>query len=88
MKSRNINFSLSALAELQEWNKTAPKLAGKIIELLAECAKTPFDGKGKPEGLKGDYKGYWSRRINDEHRLIYRVDDDFVYVASCKGHYD
>lgn len=87
MKSRNTNFSPLALEELQEWIKTAPKLAGKITELLAECARTPFEGKGKPEPLKGDYRGYWSRRINDEHRLIYKIDDDFVYVIACKGHY-
>ena len=88
MKSRSINFSVSALEDLQFLIKTAPRLATKITELLEECVRNPFVGKGKPEPLKGDLNGYRSRRINDEHRLVYRVDDNFVYVFSCKGHYD
>jgi toxin YoeB len=88
MKSRSINFSLDFLSDYSEWARVAPKLVIKISELLEECAKTPFVGKGKPEPLKGDLKGYWSRRINDEHRLIYKVDDNYVYAISCKGHYD
>ena len=88
MKSRSVNFSVDALEHLKFFIKTAPRLATKITEFLEECARTPFEGKGKPEPLKGNYSGYWSRRINEEHRLIYRVDDQFVYVLSCRGHYD
>jgi toxin YoeB len=88
MKSRETIFSQSAFGELKDWIKTSPKVATKILELLEECGRTPFDGKGKPEPLKGNYKGYWSRRITEEDRLVYRVDDNNVYVAACKGHYE
>lgn len=50
--------------------------------------RTPFDGKGKPEPLKHQYKGYWSRRINQEHRLVYKATDDEIVVISCEGHYE
>jgi toxin YoeB len=49
--------------------------------------KSPFEGIGKPEALKGNLKGYWSRRINDEHRLIYKVEKDKIIIVSCKDHY-
>ena len=55
---------------------------------MTETAKNPFDGIGKPEPpLKGDLKGYWSRRINDEHRLVYKVTDEQIIVVACKYHY-
>jgi toxin YoeB len=53
--------------------KNNSKLAARILRLIAESGRTPFEGTGKPEPLKGDYQGCWSRRIDDEHRLIYRV---------------
>ena len=84
---RNIEFESKAFKELSDWLQHDVKLAKKIIELLDECTRTPFEGKGKPEGLKGNLKGFWSRRINQEHRLIYRVTDEIIYVLSCYGHY-
>jgi toxin YoeB len=59
----------------------------KINKLLLETARTPFTGTGKPEALKHDLKGYWSRRINDEHRLVYRVEATFIKIIACKLHY-
>ena len=56
--------------------------------LVADIMEHPFEGIGKPEALKGDLTGYWSRRINDKHRLIYKVEDEFVIIISCYGHYD
>ncbi|RYC70855.1 Txe/YoeB family addiction module toxin [Spirosoma sordidisoli] len=86
---RDITFSLKALGDLQSWMTENPKIAQKIAEFAEECARTPFDGKGKPEPLKhGIYKTYWSRRLETGHRFIYKVDDSAVYIASCKGHYD
>jgi toxin YoeB len=86
--ARRIDFSSQAFAEFSEWHREDKKVAQKIRELLTECARTPFEGKGKPEPLKGNYAGYWSRRITQEHRLIYRVNDERVEVASCYGHYE
>lgn len=54
---------------------------------MENVSRTPFRGLGKPEPLKNDLSGYWSRRINDRHRLIYRVDSDNIYVISCRYHY-
>ena len=84
---RQIKFEAAALDELEEWVKVHPKTASKILDLLQEICKTPFEGKGKPEPLKHKFKGLWSRRINEEHRLIYEVTASFINVLSCKGHY-
>jgi toxin YoeB len=64
------------------------QLLKKINELLKDTLRSPFDGIGKPEPLKRNLSGYWSRRINDEHRLVYKVTADFLIIASCKGHYE
>ena len=58
----------------------------RILELLRDIRRDPFNGIGKPEGLKHELKGQWSRRINQEHRLIYRVFDDEIIVTSCRDH--
>jgi toxin YoeB len=60
----------------------------KTNELLKDTVRSPFEGIGKPELLKRNLSGYWSRRINDEHRLIYKVTSDFLIIASYKGHYE
>ncbi|MFZ1526491.1 MAG: Txe/YoeB family addiction module toxin [Saprospiraceae bacterium] len=54
---------------------------------MHSCRKSPFDGLGKPEPLKHHLKGYWSRRINDEHRLVYKVEDEKITIVSCRDHY-
>jgi toxin YoeB len=59
----------------------------KILRLIEECKRAPFKGIGKPEALKGDFKGYWSRRLNDTDRLIYKVDEENIFIASILGHY-
>lgn len=63
------------------------KLAGKLWELVLNIMETHYEGLGKPEGLKGDLQGWWSRRIDQEHRLVYRVKDGTIEIASCYGHY-
>ena len=70
------------------WQKTNKKTLAKINDLLKDIARNPFSGIGKPEPLKYKYKGFWSRKIDDEHRLIYRVKDDEIQIAKCRFHYD
>ncbi|MDD2198772.1 MAG: Txe/YoeB family addiction module toxin [Bacteroidales bacterium] len=70
------------------WQKNNTKYVKKINELLKDISRQPFTGKGKPEPLKFQYSGYWSRRIDAEHRLIYKVKDDEIHIAKCRFHYD
>lgn len=70
------------------WQKTDKKKLKRINELLKDISRTPFHGIGKPEPLKYKYSGFWSRRIDDEHRLIYQAKDDEILIAKCRHHYD
>ena len=70
------------------WQETDKKMARRINELLKEISRNPFSGTGKPEPLKYKYKGFWSRRINEEHRLIYQVRENEVLIVKCRFHYD
>ena len=83
---RIIAFQQNAFEQYNEWAKTDKKLFERLHRMISETAKNPFDGIGKPEPLKADLKGYWSRRINDEHRLVYKVTEEHIIVA-CKYHY-
>ncbi len=69
------------------WQQTDRKLLEKINELIKECQRTPFEGNGKPEPLRGNLSGWWSRRINHEHRLVYRVKENTLYILQCRKHY-
>lgn len=69
------------------WQQENPKLVDEINRLLEECRRDPFRGTGKPEPLKGDLTGYWSRRITKEHRLVYLPADNGTYVVACRYHY-
>ncbi|GAB2791373.1 toxin YoeB [Hymenobacter luteus] len=80
-------FSFKAWEQYQYWHSQDPTLYAKITALLEECRRTPHKGTGKPEPLKGDLRGWWSRRINHEHRLVYKVEGGNVYVAQCRYHY-
>ena len=70
------------------WQKTNKKLVKSISDLLKDISRTPFTGIGKPEPLKYKYKGFWSQRIDAEHRLIYQVKDNRILIAKCRFHYD
>jgi toxin YoeB len=70
------------------WQKANRKYVKKINDLLKDISRTPFSGLGKPEPLKHKYKGFWLRRIDGEHRLIYAVRDDEILIAKCRFHYD
>lgn len=84
---RIIQFSQTALDEMNRFKPGNQQLVFKILDLIADIQKTPFTGLGKPEALKKDLQGYWSRRINDEHRLIYKVTDTTIEIYKCFGHY-
>ncbi|TAF26373.1 MAG: Txe/YoeB family addiction module toxin [Runella slithyformis] len=85
---RNISIRPEAWEELKFWIEEKPKVALRIHRILNECCRTPFEGIGKPEPLKGNFKNKWSRRIDDEHRLVYEVTDTEITVFSLRGHYE
>ncbi|WP_019504340.1 Txe/YoeB family addiction module toxin [Pleurocapsa sp. PCC 7319] len=85
--SRKIVFESSAFADFNDWVKLDQKIHRKIIELIKDIDRHPFQGLGKPEALKHDLSGYWSRRINREHRLVYKVTNDEIIILTCKYHY-
>ncbi len=82
-----IVFLPKAWQDLAWWIQNDIKSVKKIYKLLDSCAKTPFDGIGQPEPLKANYSGYWSRRVNLEHRIVYKVEDKRIVVFSLYGHY-
>ena len=70
------------------WQDTDRKVLRRINDLIKECLKNPFKGIGKPEPLKGNYAGCWSRRITDEHRLVYIIKEKRLHILQCRFHYD
>jgi toxin YoeB len=84
---RIVAFHQEAFEQYSDWAKIDKKLFARLQRLITETAKNPFDGIGKPEPLKADFKGYWSRRIDDEHRLVYKVTDEQIIIVACKYHY-
>jgi toxin YoeB len=84
---RQVKFDKVAYQDYIEWTKSNEKIALKIKELIKDIQLSPFKGIGKPEPLRHEWQGYWSRRITDEHRLVYKITDNEIIVASCKFHY-
>jgi len=80
-------FSDQAWEDYQFWVENDRKLMRKINELLRDIERNGHCGIGKPEALKHDLEGYWSRRVTDEHRLVYSIEGDAIYVAKCRKHY-
>jgi len=80
-------FSDHAWEDYIYWQKTDKKILRRINTLIEETKRSPFEGIGKPEPLKHALSGYWSRRINDEHRFIYKVSDDAMLIAQLRYHY-
>ena len=83
----NKMFSDTAWKHYWCWQSEDKKILNKINELIRDIERNGNEGLGKPQPLKHELSGYWSRRITDVHRLIYSIDDDNIYIASCKGHY-
>ena len=69
------------------WQKTDKKMLSRINELIKQCTRIPFEGIGKPEPLRGNLTGWWSRRVNEEHRLVYRLENDQLFILQCRRHY-
>jgi toxin YoeB len=80
-------FSDIAWRHYLYWQSEDKKILKKINKLLRDIERNGNEGLGKPEPLKNELSGYWSRRITNVHRLIYSIDSDNIYIASCKGHY-
>ena len=80
-------FSEQAWEDYLHWQQTDKKLVRRINDLIKEITRTPHSGAGKPEPLKHALSGYWSRRINEEHRIVYKVADDSVLIAQLRYHY-
>lgn len=82
-----MEFDPSAFEDLAWWIKQDRKKALRLVELLKEVQRTPFEGTGNPELLKHELGGCWSRRIDQEHRLVYEVKEDKIRVLACRYHY-
>ena len=83
-----ILFTEHAWEEYIYWQTQDKRTLRRINQLLRDIQRDPFDGIGKPEPLRGELSGFWSRRIDETNRIVYRVKDDIVELLQCKGHYD
>ena len=83
----NLFVTEQAEGDIAYWNKTDKAKSEKILELIANAMETPFSGLGKPEPLRYDMQGCWSRRIDREHRLVYMVEGDSLTILACRYHY-
>jgi toxin YoeB len=82
-----LRWDESAWADYQWWQAQDRRTVRRINALLADAARNGNEGIGKPEALKHGFQGYWSRRISEEHRLVYKIVDDEIRIASCRCHY-
>jgi toxin YoeB len=83
-----IIFTNNSWEDYISWQSEDKKMLKKINDLIKDIRRTPYSGAGKPEPLKYDLAGFWSRRIDREHRLVYQVIDDEILIYSCRYHYD
>ncbi|MCX6287543.1 MAG: Txe/YoeB family addiction module toxin [Bacteroidetes bacterium] len=83
-----IIFSKNSWEDYISWQFEDKKMLRKINDLIKDIQRTPYEGLGKPEPLKYDLTGLWSRRIDREHRLVYRIAGDYLFIYSCRYHYD
>ena len=83
-----LEFKPQAFEDLQFWVQHQPKFAKRILRMIQETQRDPFGGVGKPEPLKNELSGWWSKRIDGEHRLIYKIENNALIIAQAKGHYD
>ena len=83
-----ITFSKNAWEDYTSWLSEDKSMLKKINELIKEIQRTPYEGKGKPEPLKYDLAGLWSRRLDREHRLVYQVKENEILIYGCRYHYD
>ena len=83
-----LEFKPQAFEDLQYWVQHQPKVAKRLLRMIEETLKDPFGGIGKPEPLKNELSGWWSKRIDGEHRLIYKREGEALIIAQARGHYE
>jgi len=81
-------FSEYAWSEYVQWQQEDKKTIKKINDMIKDIEKNGYEGIGKPEALRHKLSGYWSRRISEKDRLVYRIDEENVFIIGCKGHYN
>jgi toxin YoeB len=86
--SRHVNFTPTAWGDYQYWQGQDRKTLKRINTLIEAARREPFEGIGKPEPLLGNLSGFWSRRIDEQHRLVYAASEIDITVLACRGHYD
>ena len=82
-----LSWTEDAWEDYEYWQKTSKEKVKQISKLIKAIKRDPFKGIGKPEPLKHDLAGYWSRRIDQEHRLVYEIQDDAIIIVQCRYHY-
>lgn len=82
-----LSFASEAWEDYVEWQRIDPKIAKRVNTILSDMMRSPFEGIAKPEPLKHQLSGWWSRRIDQRHRIVYRVTEDTILVAECRDHY-
>ena len=82
-----VSFTKTGWEHHTYWQQTDKQIIKKIKVLIKECQRTPFEGTGKPEPLRDNLSGWWSRRITQEHRLVYKVEGEMLLIAQCRYHY-
>lgn len=88
MQIKDIKWDFDAWEEYLYWQAEDKKMVKRINQLIKDICRNPFDGIGKPEPLKGNLTGLWSRRIDEKHRIVYIIENETVLIFSCKGHYE
>ena len=81
-------WQTNAWEDYCHWQKQDKKILERVNELIKDCLRSPYEGIGKPEPLKGNYAGCWSRRITQEHRLIYKINERRLHILQCRYQYD
>ena len=84
----NLVWQTNAWEDYCHWQKQDKKILERVNGLMKDCLRSPYKGIGKPEPLKGNYAGCWSRRITQEHRLIYKMNERRLHILQCRYHYD
>ena len=88
MPARSLQWDIDAWEDYLYWQVQDKKNLKRINQLIKEICRTPFEGLGKPEPLKGNLTGFWSLRIDEKHRIVYAVEENAVLIISCRGHYE
>lgn len=87
MQIKQIKWDFDAWKDYCKWQQESKVITKRINMLIKDIQRSPFEGIGKPEPLKENLSGFWSRRINDEHRIVYAIEKEVVVIIACKGHY-